>query len=264
MFERNRVDNMVQSQQVGVPAEVALDDGTLLKGRFLMPPTRPVHEVLNGPGLFDFDPAAHEPGVHTVLGVAYAQEGVAQGEAVLRALAAQPATARFIATKLARHFIADDPPDAVVQGLATVFLESDGDLARVCAALVDSPQAYAQPLQKFKTPQEYLVSAARALPGLEIDATRLQRTLGNLGQVVYNPPGPNGWPDIEAEWLGADAVWKRFLWAGEAAASAASLDMSPVALARQLLGASLSPATMQAITRAESPTQGLTLMLASA
>lgn len=52
MFERNRVDNMVQSQQVGVPAEVALDDGTLLKGRFLMPPTRPVHEVLNGPGLF--------------------------------------------------------------------------------------------------------------------------------------------------------------------------------------------------------------------
>lgn len=52
MFERNRVDNMVQSQQVGVPAEVTLDDGTLLKGRFLMPPTRPVHEVLNGSGLF--------------------------------------------------------------------------------------------------------------------------------------------------------------------------------------------------------------------
>lgn len=52
MFERNRVDNMVQSQQVGVPAEVALDDGTLLKGRFLVPATRPVHEVLNGPGLF--------------------------------------------------------------------------------------------------------------------------------------------------------------------------------------------------------------------
>ena len=219
---------------------------------------------LNGSGLFDFDPDTHEPGAHRVLGEVFAHEGVAQGEAVLRKLAAHPSTARFIATKLARHFIADEPPEAVVQRLATVFLDTDGDLARVCAALVDSPQPFAQPLQKFKTPQEYLVSAARGLPGLELDATRLQRTLTNLGQVVYNPPGPNGWPDIQAEWLGADAVWKRFLWAGEAAGSAASGDVPPAELARELLGAAVSPATLQAIERAESPSQGLTLLLASA
>lgn len=219
---------------------------------------------LDGSGLFDFDPDAHEPGVHRVLGTGYAQPGVEQGEAVLRALAAHPSTARFIATKLARHFIADDPPEAVVQRLATIFLDTDGDLARVCAALVDSPQAYAQPLQKFKTPQEYLVSAARALPGLAIDAMRLQRTLANLGQVIYNPPGPNGWPDVEAEWLGADAVWKRFLWAGEAAGSAACGVTPPAVLAREVLGAAVSSATLQAIERAESPSQGLTLLLASA
>jgi len=219
---------------------------------------------LNGPGLFDFDPDAHEPGAHRVLGTLYVQPGVEQGEAVLRALAAHPSTARFIATKLARHFIADDPPEAVVQRLATVFLGTDGDLARVCAALVDSPQAYVQPLQKFKTPQEYLVSAARGLPGLDIDAMRLQRTLASLGQVVYNPPGPNGWPDIEAEWLGADAVWKRFLWAGAAAGHAASITRPPTDMARELLGAAVSPATLQAIERAESPVQGLTLLLASA
>jgi uncharacterized protein (DUF1800 family) len=92
----------------------------------------------------------------------------------------------------------------------------------------------------------------------------LQRVLANLGQVVYNPPGPNGWPDIEGEWLGADAVWKRFLWAGEAAGGAASGAPSPVAVAHELLGAAVSPATLQAIERAESPTQGLTLLLASA
>lgn len=219
---------------------------------------------LNGPGLFDFDAESHEPGVHHVLGHPYARHGVAQGEAVLRALAEHPSTARFIATKLARHFIADDPPGAEVQRLATVFLDTGGDLARVCSALVDSPQAYERPLQKFKTPQEYLVSAARGLPGLDIDATRLQRVLANLGQVVYNPPGPNGWPDVEAEWLGADAVWKRLLWAGEAAGGAASGAPSPVAVAHELLGAAVSPATLQAIERAESPTQGLTLLLASA
>jgi len=219
---------------------------------------------LNGSGLFDFDPETHEPGAHRVLGEVFAQEGPQQGEAVLRKLAAHPSTAGFIATKLARHFIADDPPDAVVQRLAGVFMATDGDLARVCEALVDSPQAYAQPLQKFKTPQEFLVSAARGVPGLDIDAMRLQRTLANLGQVVYNPPGPNGWPDIEAEWLGADAVWKRFLWAGEAAANTASASVRPADLAHELLGASVSPATLQAIERAESPTQGLTLLLASA
>ena len=219
---------------------------------------------LNGPGLFDFDPDAHEPGAHRLLGVAYAQPGVAQGEAALRALAAHPSTARFIATKLARHFVADDPPPGVVESLVTVFRDTDGDLARVCAALVDLPQGIVQPLQKFKSPQEYLVSAARGLPGLDIDATRLQRTLANLGQVVYNPPGPNGWPDVEAEWLGADAVWKRFLWAGEAAAATASGTMPAAALARELLGDTVSAATLQAIERAESPTQGLTLLLASA
>ncbi|MCW5643620.1 MAG: DUF1800 domain-containing protein [Rhodoferax sp.] len=219
---------------------------------------------LNGPGLFDFDPDAHEPGVHRLLGVAFAQPGVAQGEAALRALAAHPSTARFIATKLARHFVTDDPPPEVVERLATVFRDTDGDLARVCAALVDLPQGQLQPLQKFKTPQEFLVSAARGLPGLDIDATRLQRTLANLGQVVYNPPGPNGWPDVEAEWLGADAVWKRFLWAGEAASAVASGTLAPAALARELLGDTVSAATLQAIERAESPTQGLTLLLASA
>lgn len=219
---------------------------------------------LNGRGLFDFDPDAHEPGAHRVLGELFAQTGVGQGEAVLARLAAHPATANFVATKLARHFISDNPPAPAVARLAAIFLASGGDLTQVSAALVDSPEAFARPLQKFKTPQEYLISAVRGVAAASMDAATLQRTLANLGQVVYNPPGPNGWPDLEAEWIGADAVWKRLLWANEAAQRAVAATSQPAALARQLLGAALSPAAMLAIERAESPLQGLTLLLASA
>ncbi len=219
---------------------------------------------LDGAGLFDFDPQAHQPGAQTVLGEVFAQSGVDQGEAVLRRIADHPATARFIATKLARHFVSDDPPAPVVSRLASVFRASGGDLAQVCAALVDSPQAFAQPLQKFKTPQEFLVSAMRGLPAIDMDATQLQRTIANLGQVPYNPPGPNGWPDVQGEWLGADALWKRLLWANEMAQRGALASVQPVALARELLGAALSHATLQAIERADSPVQALTLLLASA
>lgn len=273
-LNENLAREILELQTLGARGGYDQDDVTSLARiitgwTIARPPRVPVAQLvrqgrLTGPGLFDFDPDAHEPGAHRLLGVVYAQQGVAQGEAALRALAAHPSTARFIATKLARHFIADDPPEAVVQRLSTVFRDTEGDLAQVCAALIDSPQAFAQPLQKFKTPQEYLVSAARGLPGLDIDAMRLQRSLSNLGQTVYNPPGPNGWPDHEAEWLGADAVWKRFLWAGEAAAGVATSDMAPAALARELLGAAVSPAMLQAVERAESPAQGLTLLLASA
>jgi uncharacterized protein (DUF1800 family) len=85
-----------------------------------------------------------------------------------------------------------------------------------------------------------------------------------MGQTPYNPPGPNGWPDVQGEWLGADSVWKRFEWANQAAQSVASTTMNPGALAGDVLGPSLSQATAQAIARAESPAQGLTLLLASA
>ena len=218
---------------------------------------------VGGPGLFDFDSQAHEPGPQTVLGEVWSQPDAAQGEALLRRLAAHPSTAHFIATKLARHFIADEPPAAAVDRLARVFLDSDGDLRAVCAALVSSPEAFAPALPKFKTPQEYLVSAARALPGLRMDAVTLQRAVAMLGQVPYNPPGPNGWPDIEGEWLGADAVWKRLQWA-DATARRLGGAVQPVQLAQEVLGHSLSSATRQALERAESPVQGLTLLLASA
>ncbi len=215
-------------------------------------------------GLFDFDPDAHEPGVHVVLGRAYAQQNEAQGEAVLRDLVRLPVTAEFIARKLARHFIADHPPREAVARLAQVFLDTDGDLAQVGMALIDLPQAWAHSPRKFKTPEEYLVSALRALPGLELDGTQLASAVTALGQPPYRAPGPNGWPDVESEWLGPDAVWKRFQWANETARRAAASVPDPEWLALDVLGASLGSETRSAIQRADSAVQGLTLLLASA
>ncbi|HEY4941728.1 MAG TPA: DUF1800 domain-containing protein [Rhizomicrobium sp.] len=219
---------------------------------------------LNAKGLFEFDDEEHEPGPQTIMGKVYAQTGVDQGEAVLNDLARHPATAHFISTKLARHFIADDPPPALVERMAKVFLSSGGDLKQVCAELVNSADAFDPEARKFKTPEEYVISAARALPALQADPGSLLRAYGGMGQTPYNPPGPNGWPDVQAEWLGADSVWKRFEWASQAAQSVANTAMDPVKLAQDVLGPSLSKSTEQAIARAGSPAQGLTLLLASA
>jgi len=198
------------------------------------------------------------------MGKVYVQTGVDQGEAVLRDLARHPATAHFISTKLARHFIADDPPTAVVERMAKVYLASGGDLKALYAELVNAPEAWDAADRKFKTPEEYVISAARALPTFQPKAGELLRAYQTMGQPPYNPPGPNGWPDVQGEWLGADAVWKRFEWANQAADSVAVATMNPLDLAHDVLGPSLSAATEEAIRRAESPAQGLTLMLASA
>ena len=230
-----------------------------------VPPFRLMLEGrLNGKGLFEFDDEEHEPGPHTVMGKVYAQAGVDQGEAVLNDLARHPATAKFISTKLARHFVADDPPPALVERMTRTFLASDGDLKQVCAELVNGSEGFDPVPRKFKTPEEYVISAGRALPGIQSDPGSLLRAYGSMGQTPYNPPGPNGWPDVQGEWLGADSVWKRFEWANQAAQSVASTTMNPGALAGDVLGPSLSQATAQAIARAQSPAQGLTLLLASA
>ena len=93
------------------------------------------------PGEFHFREAFHEPGARKLLGKSYGDDGLRQGQAILRDLALRRETARHISTKLARHFIADDPPPAVVERLTRAWLDSKGHLATVYAALVESPEA---------------------------------------------------------------------------------------------------------------------------
>jgi len=212
---------------------------------------------------FLFDPGRHDPGPKTILGKTYPQENMAQGEAVLRDLAAHPSTATHVATKLARHFIADDPPPAAVERIARAFRDSGGDLPAVHAALLECPEAWERPLAKLKSPIEYIVSCLRALPAARAaDNRALLLALHEMGQRPYAAPSPQGWPDTAQAWAGADALWKRIEWSGILAARLGSR-LDPLALARETYGEALSEPTRLAIERAESRQQGLALWLAS-
>jgi len=214
------------------------------------------------PGRFHFRAAMHEPGDRRVLGLRYAEDGVAQGRAVLRDLAVHPATARHVAQKLARHFVADEPPADLVDELARTYLDAGGELRPVYAALIDSEQAWRMPAAKYKTPHELVVSAYRALDAEPDSARRITGGLGTLGQVPYKPGSPAGWPDTAAEWGGADALYKRIEWVS-AVARLAGRRTDPAIIGDGALGAALTARTREAVARAESTTQGLALLLAS-
>jgi uncharacterized protein (DUF1800 family) len=214
------------------------------------------------PGEFMFRPELHEPGAQVVLGKRYAESGYDQGVAVLRDLAAKPATARFIATKLARHFIADDPPPHAVERIANAFLSSDGHLPTVYRAVLDLPEAWNQPLEKYKTPNDYIVSTFRGLD-LPVDAGRSPLApFEVMGQRTYSPGSPAGWPDRSADWDGGSALIKRIEWA-DAVGQRVGSRLNAAELAPQLLGDNLTSQTRTAIARAASGPQAVTLLLSS-
>jgi uncharacterized protein (DUF1800 family) len=214
------------------------------------------------PGQFIFREAMHEPGPKTLLGKRYAQEGVEQPRAILHDLARHPATARHIATKLVRHFVADEPPAAAVERVARAFLDSDGDLPTVHNALIDSAEAWSQPLMKFKTPHEFVVSSFRMLDFVPQQPQQFIAPFQLLGQRPYAPGSPAGWDDVAAAWDGPDALLKRIEWA-TAVADRVSTGRDPNALAKQALGRVLNEKTRTAISRAASAAQAITLLLAS-
>jgi uncharacterized protein (DUF1800 family) len=214
------------------------------------------------PGEFAFRESFHEPGAKTLLGRTYRQDGQAQGDAVLRDLAASRQTARHLATKLARHFIADEPPAAAVDALAATYLRTDGDLTAVGRALVQLDAAWREPLTKFKTPSEFVVSTYRALELPAETGRRAVQTFEQLGQRPYAPGSPAGWPDRAADWDGSSALLKRVEWV-DALAQRVAATRDASALAPQVLGPVLAERTRAALSRAESGAQALTLLLAS-
>jgi uncharacterized protein (DUF1800 family) len=214
------------------------------------------------PGEFFFRTNIHEPGVQTVLGRQYSQDGLAQGRSVLVDLARRPATAQHLATQLARHFIADDPPADVVSRLARVFSRTGGDLSALYRALIAEDAAWSQPLAKFKTPNDYVISAWRALELPIEDARKVPPTFANLGQRVWSPNSPAGWPDRSADWDGASALMQRLRWADQIGQRfGASVDAAK--LATQVLGTTLGEHTRVELGRAASAAQAMTLLLAA-
>ena len=223
----------------------------------------PAARLIGGsPGQFQFAALLHEPGARTIMGKRYDEEGEAQARAVLLDLAASPATAKHIATKLARHFAGDDPPPALVERLSKAYLASGGDLPTVYRTLIQSPEPWAPKPLKFKNPWEWTVSALRAVGSNELDPKMAAGVLRQLGQPTWQPGSPAGWDDIAASWAGPDALVRRVEVAQRIGAKAAST-IDARSLAEKLFPQSLSDATRTAIARAESPADGLALLLVS-
>jgi uncharacterized protein (DUF1800 family) len=214
------------------------------------------------PGTFEFRETIHEPGSQSVLGKRYAQKGISQGEAVLADLATHPSTARFIATKLVCHFVADDPPPAMVDRIAAVFLETHGDLPSVHAALVNASEPWQATFGKYKTPQDFVVSAFRAFNRVPDNGRFVVGALDLMGQTPFRPGSPAGWPDTADHWGGADSLYKRIEWSNTVARYAGP-GTNPLELAEAVLGPALGDHTRTAISRAASAGQGITLFLAS-
>jgi uncharacterized protein (DUF1800 family) len=162
-----------------------------------------------GDSIFDFDPARHDDGIKTWLGRRVAPGGQMEGEFALDVLARHPATARHIAFKLARRFVADEPSAALVDRLAKRFLDTDGDLRAVTQALVESPE-FADPRPvKFKTPYQYVLSSVRATGIVTTNVKPLMAVLAQLGQPLYGCQTPDGYHDTEADWLNPNAITQR-------------------------------------------------------
>ncbi|WEY39339.1 DUF1800 domain-containing protein [Paraburkholderia sp. SUR17] len=214
------------------------------------------------PGTFVFRTALHEPGTRTVMGRSYDESGEQQALAILHDLAASPATARHIAGKLARHFVADNPPPAVVDRLANAFTQSGGDLPTVYRALIDSPEAWSPHAAKFKSPWEWTVSAMRGLGWQDLGAFQAAPLLTQLGEPVWRPGSPAGYDDIAASWAAPDALVRR-VEAAQRFAAHASPDLDPRTLGQQLFAGTLSEPTALAVSRAESTSTAIALLLVS-
>jgi uncharacterized protein (DUF1800 family) len=213
-------------------------------------------------GKFRFRVAAHEGGARVIMGRRYADGGVDQALAVMKDLAASPHTANHIAIKLARHFVADDPPPALVAKLQHTYLGTGGDLAEVAKTLVMAPEAWSPQPVKFKTPYEFVVSSWRAADIAPRTLPDIGQILNALGQKPFSAPSPKGWPEEAEVWCAPDAVIKRMAWAQDLAAKDLN-GRDPSQLASDALGARLTPLVAKAISRAETREEGLAILLMS-
>src|SRR6202012_606973 len=217
---------------------------------------------LGTPGTFVFNANAHEPGAQLLLGKTYEDNGVAQGEAALADIARHRSTAKFIATKFARHFVADDPPPALVARLQEVFRKSDGDLKALATALVDSDEAWQAAQTKMRSLYESLAAPGRLLSQLPEHPSRYLGGLNLLGQPLWTPAGPNGFPDTNAAWAAPEGMKLRLDIAAQVSSRLPD-DLDPRAMLELAAADAASPETRRTVERAESRQQALALLLMS-
>jgi uncharacterized protein (DUF1800 family) len=256
-LNENLAREILELHTLGVRTVYTQDDVTsfakVLTGWTILPT---VSDPDHG-GEFVYIKRAHEPGTETVIGKDYPDTGPEQGRAVLADLARHPATAKRVATKMACHFIADDPPPVLVERLTQRFLDTDGDLKEVTRALIASPEAWEPQQAKIKRPGEWIVAALRAI-GISGDIQRIVGGMALLGEPLWRPPAPKGFSDENAAWL--DGLAQRLDIANTFAQRVGDR-FDAEAVADTALGPLASTETRHAIATAESKPQALTFLL---
>src|SRR6185312_9402368 len=217
---------------------------------------------IGAPGSFAFNANAHQPGPQLLLGKVYEAGGLAQGEAALADIARHPSTANFIATKFVRHFVADEPPPALVARLRDVFVKTDGDLKALATALVESDEVWKAPLTKMRSPYDFLVASGRLLARVPEDPGSYLGNLNLLGQPLWAPAGPNGFPDTAAAWAAPEGMKLRLDISAQLAARVGN-NIDARNLIEVAFADAASPETRRAVERAESRPQALALLLMS-
>jgi uncharacterized protein (DUF1800 family) len=222
-------------------------------------------DLQSDPPGFRFRPFAHEPGPQTLMGHVF-PAGEQGGVAALRFLANHPATHRFLAAKLAQHFVADNPPPDAIRPIEAALRDTGGDLGAAAASLVTLEAAW-QPGTKLRTPQDYVIACLRVLdlPPEKRTGMNVPGILGSLGQPFWNAPQPNGWSDRASAWAAPEAMMRRIDWAygvsGRVAAPGSGRDAAD--LAEASLGPLLTAGTLQAVRHAGSRRDAMTLLLSA-
>jgi len=260
-LNENLARETLELHTLGVRSGYTQDDVIGLSNAFtgwtLVPPgDNPEHG-----GEYSFNPRLHEPGAQKVLGKSYEEDGAEQARAVLRDLTVHPPTATHLAGKLAAHFIADTPPPSLVERMAKSFLDSSGDLKEVAKTMVLSPEAWTQPPTKLKRPSEWVIGMVRATGITQVDAARFTGGQALLGEPLWRPASPKGFPDDEGSWI--DGMGRRLDVANNFAERVAG-KVDPDEIVGSVLASSVSPVVSEAVGRAESRQQALVLLFMSA
>lgn len=162
---------------------------------------------------FKYDPEMHDGDEKNLLGVAFPSgRGVEDGLQAIDILARHPSTARFIATKLSRRFVSDQPPQTLIDNVALKFTETNGDIRATMRYLLTTDEFMAAAGQKFRRPLDFVVAAVRVLhPALEITGSyRMMESLEPMGQLPYHWFPPNGYPDASGAWLNTNGLLHRW------------------------------------------------------
>lgn len=250
--------------------------------RRVRPAIRAAYESSGG---FEFNPNRHDPGTKTVLGHRIEGGGMSEVEHAVDLLCREPATARFISTKIATYFVSDDPPTRLVDAMTTTFEKSDGDIAAVLRTLFLSPDFAAvvkRPVVsggKLKDPMQFVVSSLRlAYDGKMISNYRpVVNWLNQLGEPLYGHVTPDGYPLTEAAWASSGQMVKRFeiaraIGSGNAglfntddgkAGPRAGFPMLTNRLFYDLIDPMLKPSTRAALDQSRAQQEWNTILLAS-